>query len=87
MSYHLNYTSFLEGAFLLMLNTGSLSIWDLLDIQEATDPANMDRQPIASVDSFDRSSFTTHPTPDGSGIIIITTTHNGITIRGDTGMR
>lgn len=70
------------GRFLLMLNAGRLSVWDLLDIQEASDPADTDRQPITSVDS-ECNSFTAHPTPDGSGIIIITVTYAG----GDSDIR
>jgi len=67
------------GRFLLMLHAGSLLIWDLLNIPEASDPADMDRQPMATVDSFQCSSFMAHPTPDGSGIIIITVTYAGDT--------
>lgn len=74
------------GRFILMLNAGRLSMWDLLDIHEASGPADMDRQPIASVDSLKCSSFTAHPTPDGSGIIIITVTYNGFP-GGDTDIR
>ena len=63
------------GRFLIMLNEGCLSMWDLLDIHEASGPADVDERPIASVDSLDCGSFIAHPTPDGSGIIIITVTY------------
>ena len=74
------------GRFLLMLNAGRLSMWDLLDIHEASGSADTDKQPIASVDTLECNSFTAHPTPDGSGIIIITVTYTNFT-GGDTDIR
>jgi len=74
------------GRFLLTLHAGSLLIWDLLDIHEASDPADMDRQPMATVGSIQCNSFMAHPTPDGSGIIIITVTYIGFPA-GDTDIR
>ncbi|KIM42176.1 hypothetical protein M413DRAFT_70465 [Hebeloma cylindrosporum] len=62
------------GRFLLILNAGRLSIWDLLDIHEPT-ACPGDIQPIASIDCH---SFTSHPAPEGSGILIITITINNV---------
>ncbi|KIM42307.1 hypothetical protein M413DRAFT_10483 [Hebeloma cylindrosporum] len=64
------------GRFLLTLTPGRFSIWDLYNIHEAS---GADRQPIAGFDS-ECGSFTAHPTPDGSGIIIITVTYHNFTV-------
>jgi hypothetical protein len=65
------------GRFLLMLDAETLSIWDLLDCHETICPVDKEREPIAIVNLPlpNCNSFTTHRTPDGSGIRIVIMTH------------